>query len=114
MLFVWETANEQPFGVDVAGLGGSAPMSWGDHPNVFVTGAVQLDASKLGALLRQPNGPLSVQAVILHEVGHVLGLAHVNDPSQVMYPRGSKATDYGPGDLAGLAHLGTTPCAPWL
>jgi hypothetical protein len=115
VLFVWETANEQPdFGVDVAGLGGSSPVSWGDHPHVFVTGAVQLDASKLGAMLAQPKGPLSVQAVIMHEVGHVLGLAHVNDPDQLMYPRGSHVTDYGPGDLAGLARLGAGTCAPWL
>ncbi len=75
---------------------------------------MQLDASKLGVMLRQPNGSLSVQAVILHEVGHVLGLAHVNDPNQLMYPRGSHVTDYGPGDLAGLARLGASTCAPWL
>jgi hypothetical protein len=115
VLFVWETANEQPdFGVDVAGLGGSGAMSWGDHPNVFVTGAVQLDATKLGAMIRQPNGSSSAQAVIMHEVGHVLGLAHVNDASQLMSPRGSAVTDYGSGDLAGLARLGAATCAPWL
>lgn len=81
---------------------------------MFVTGAVQLDALKLGAMLRQPNGPLSVQAVIMHEVGHVLGLAHVDDPNQLIYPLGSHVTDYGPGDLAGLARLGAGTCAPWL
>lgn len=81
---------------------------------MFVTGAVQLDAAKLGALIGQPNGPQSVQAIILHEVGHLLGLAHVNDPTQLMYARGSLATDYALGDLAGLGRLGATTCDPWL
>ena len=53
MLFVWETAEEQPdFGVDVAGLAGSVRYGWGDHPSVYVTGMVQLDATKL----QQPSG----------------------------------------------------------
>jgi len=42
---------------------------------------------------------------------------HINDPTQLMYARGSLATDYHPGDLAdlaGLARLGATTCAPWL
>lgn len=112
VLFVRETANEQAdFGVDIVGLGGSSAMSWGDHPNLFVTGAAQLNTTKLGAAIRQPRGPLVVQAVILREVGHLLGLAHVNDPTQLMYARGSSATDYGTGDLAGLEGFGTNTCA---
>jgi Matrixin len=85
VLFVWETADEQPdFGVDVAGPGGSAAFSWGDHPAVYVTGAVQLDATKLGKGLAQPQGNLRVQ-MILHEVGHLVGLDHINDQTQLMY-----------------------------
>lgn len=115
VLFVWETADEQPdFGVDVAGLAGSAQFSWGDHPAVYVTGAVQLDATKLGKELAHPQGNLRVQAVILHEIGHLVGLDHVNDQAQLMYPRGGTLTDYGTGDRAGLATLGSGTCAPWL
>lgn len=115
VLFVWETADEQPdFGIDVAGLAGSAQFSWGDHPAVYVTGAVQLDATKLGKELAHPQGNLRVQAVILHEIGHLVGLDHVNDQAQLMYPRGGTLTDYGTGDRAGLATLGSGTCAPWL
>jgi hypothetical protein len=115
VLFVWETADEQPdFGVDVAGLGGSVRYGWGDHPGVYVTGMVQLDATKLAATLEQPDGQQRVENVILHEVGHLVGLAHVNDPQQLMYPRGSTVAGLGAGDLAGLARLGGGVCAPWL
>jgi hypothetical protein len=48
-------------------------------------------------------------AVVLHELGHILGLDHVKDPDQLMYsgrhPRFG-VTDFGPGDLEGLRHLG--------
>lgn len=47
--------------------------------------------------------------VLLHELGHILGLAHVKDPNQVMYsgpaPNPS-LRGYGQGDLAGLQQLG--------
>jgi hypothetical protein len=52
--------------------------------------------------------------VVLHELGHLVGLAHVNDPQQLMYSRGSTSNGLGPGDLAGLARLGEGACAPWL
>jgi Matrixin len=47
--------------------------------------------------------------VLLHELGHILGLAHVKDPNQVMYsgPDPNPALrGYGQGDLAGLRQLG--------
>jgi hypothetical protein len=58
--------------------------------------------------------------VLLHEWGHVLGLAHVKDGDQLMWsdevpgaePRPDPyLTDYGDGDLAGLARLAEVPCA---
>jgi hypothetical protein len=45
--------------------------------------------------------------VVLHELGHVLGLLHVEDPGQLMYARASARTSFADGDLAGLRRLGT-------
>lgn len=45
----------------------------------------------------------------LHEIGHALGLAHVDAPDEVMYSPlsvSSPLTEYSQGDLAGLRRLG--------
>lgn len=44
--------------------------------------------------------------IFLHELAHVLGLGHVEDPNEIMNPEGASAVAYGPGDLAGLHQLG--------
>jgi hypothetical protein len=66
---------------------------------------------------RGAMGPL-----LLHEWGHVVGLAHVRDGDQIMYSRdlvgadrdpSLSLTDYAKGDLAGLAELGREAgCGP--
>lgn len=50
--------------------------------------------------------------IVLHELGHVLNLGHVDDPEQLMSPvHGSASTNrLQPGDLAGLAQLASLPC----
>ncbi|MGQ0826395.1 MAG: matrixin family metalloprotease [Actinomycetota bacterium] len=40
--------------------------------------------------------------VAIHELGHVLGLDHVDDPSSVMNPASNILVRWGDGDLAGL------------
>ncbi|MGZ6804801.1 MAG: matrixin family metalloprotease [Nocardioidaceae bacterium] len=47
-------------------------------------------------------------ALLLHELGHVAGLAHTSDARQVMYPVLSRRSpaSWGRGDLAGLRRVG--------
>lgn len=82
-------------------------------PQVVVSGAVSLDAAQIRARLAEPAGGAIARAAILHELGHVVGLAHVNGPTQLMYPEVQHLlADFGPGDLAGLSRLGTGECVP--
>jgi predicted Zn-dependent protease len=50
-------------------------------------------------------------SVLLHELGHIMGLDHVRDPDQLMYSGRHPNMflhDYGTGDLAGLRRLGVS------
>lgn len=53
-------------------------------------------------------------ATLLHELGHVVGLDHVDDPRQLMYPfPGQGPVGLAEGDEAGLRALGAAQgCAP--
>lgn len=77
----------------------------GHQAGSLVTAQVALDAEHD---LPGGFGPGATQGeVLLHELGHAVGLGHVLDPTQVMYPQTTNSeSQYGAGDRAGLAALG--------
>lgn len=114
VLISWVTPNENPdFAADVTGEGGSTHTGFPNRPSAFVTGAVELDAGQLTRALQRPDGNRVVRAVVLHELGHLVGLDHVTAANQLMYPQTRPGvTDFGAGDLTGLAALGRGTCLP--
>jgi len=77
----------------------------------YVTGAAALDTPQLRRVLDRPNGAALVQTVVMHVLGHVVGLDDVDDPHELMFGGGISRLDFGPGDREGLAALGSGSCA---
>lgn len=113
VLVSWQTEQENPdFLTDVAGEAGSASVSVPGGPSVLVSGVVDLDAAAFARILGEPGGAAVARAIVLHELGHLVGLDHVTDPGQLMYPEASDVLDFAAGDLTGLAALGAGVCVP--
>ena len=92
---------------------GRCPSASPRH-SFFVSGIVALDAGQFPDVVAW-SGSEVAQAIVLHEFGHLVGLDHVADESQLMNPETVPGvTDFGAGDLAGLARLGRGSCAPHL
>jgi hypothetical protein len=90
----------------VVGWASHSPLVSPRRQDVVVTGTIALDRNArsvrpgFGAGRRWGN-------VVLHEIGHLLGLDHAPDAGEVMATTVDRGAGvWGPGDLAGLLHLG--------
>lgn len=109
---VWATKQEVPdFGVEFAGEAGPVPMTTASGDATYVTGTVSLSVDYFNSAAAAAR-PAEAREIVLHELGHLVGLAHSPDTTQVMFPRGSGRPVLGAGDLAGLAALGRGSCQP--
>ena len=87
----------------ITAAGVAAPQVPSDGSDLLVSGWVAINAD-------DPNGPgfgwIGAQGpVVLHELGHVMGLDHVKVEGELMEGAGGGVTDFGPGDLEGLRIL---------
>lgn len=96
---------------DTVGLAGSQAYTDAQGRSAYVSGDVMLDGPDLSDILEGPDGEAQVRAVVLHELGHLVGLDHVDDPTQLMFAEDNpEVTEPAAGDLAGLAAMGAGPC----
>lgn len=114
---------EQPGSSDLftAGAIGEGGSTWYGVPGheVYVTGVVVIDATQNDRVAPGFGGN-SLGGVLMHELGHLVGLDHVSDTSQIMYPTVTeKPAVWGAGDTAGLRQVGrlagclSEPVPPW-
>lgn len=101
ILISWDEITPGPGatpGFDTDGFGGSDKRENIDGTVALVSGVI---------VVSKTLDPSRLKAVLLHEFGHVLGLAHVSDPYQVMAATHvNPPSSLGAGDISGLAKLG--------
>jgi hypothetical protein len=105
VLIVWAKPGEG--GVVLPELYGREFADWvaiGGGSHEYVSGEIVLNATSalpVGFASSTAWGP-----VLLHELGHLAGLAHVRSPFEIMQPGPDFVRHYGRGDLQGLHRLG--------
>jgi hypothetical protein len=120
LLIGFGTPQEYPSELGTTNIGYGGPWSgaWTDpignsvngtrSPYEIVSGDVVLSTTH--GLTRGFTNGASFGNLLLHELGHAMGMAHVNAPDEVMYRSLSQQSPggFGRGDLAGLGKLGAS------
>jgi hypothetical protein len=111
VLIGWTAPGEQLGGATRVGLTRPRAVSTPNGP-VIVGADILISSERVfaeaGAVSHE-----SMRLVLLHELGHAVGLRHVDESSQVMSPVAEPwLTEYGNGDRIGLRTLGSGGCLP--
>lgn len=112
VLIGWVDEAEFPeLGGDVIGAANTVSAApAGTEEYRYVTGQVAFDRTYFIEAGSDPESASGTRTTLLHELGHLVGLAHVDDRGEVMYPS-VDAVELGPGDRQGLAILGSGECS---
>lgn len=100
------------------GEGGGTMVGREDLGMIYVSGFVDIRVDNLEDYLLRENIPVNIRnekirAVILHEVGHVMGLDHSEGAWDIMYPEDRlQVSKLSTGDKSGLVRLAETRCYP--
>lgn len=112
VLISWTDAMADP---ELDGAAGLALPSWVEAASgerVWVTGFVEMAGDYAAGLIRQ-GGRDDVLGIMMHELGHLVGLGHVTPSDEVMTDDpDSTPSVWGDGDLVGLSAVGRGECEP--
>lgn len=110
LLIAWSEEDSYPLlGGNIAGVAGGAWVTVAGSERL-VTGQAVLDTEAFADMLSRPGGYELARSVVMHELGHVVGLDHVDDPNQLMFQSTNDVLSFAAGDLQGLAAVGSGPC----
>ena len=89
----------------LGGAAGIAEYTFDGNPGLseIYSGTITFNSDLTWSPYGEPGG-INYYAVALHEIGHIIGLGHVNDTSEIMNPI-IYANDLGSGDIAGAQYL---------
>jgi hypothetical protein len=87
---------------------GQTEIAFNPISGPIVKSSVVVDVGDVGA--QPPWSSAGTGPVLLHELGHAVGLGHVTDSAQLMFPSASPTspTTYAAGDLTGLWQVGAS------
>ncbi|HEX7133396.1 MAG TPA: hypothetical protein VF228_12525 [Iamia sp.] len=112
VLISWTDAMAHP---ELDGAAGLANPTWREAASgerVYITGYIEMAGDYAADLIAQ-GGRDDVLGIMMHELGHLVGLAHVTPSDQVMTDDpNSTPSVWGTGDLVGLATVGRGECEP--
>jgi len=108
VLIAWADPGHADLPLREHDRGLAIPVAVGvDGDRTFVTGQIVLNRRRSDLTEGFEDRAGAWGATLLHELGHLMGLAHVDDPAQLMATDpGSGPARFGSGDVAGLTHLG--------
>jgi len=110
VLVTWARPTTRGVALRDVDRGIATPVAVGPRGDrTYVSGQVVLNADRDDLRSGFEDREHAWGATLLHELAHLVGLGHVDDPAQLLYVYpGAGPVELGDGDLAGLAAVGDT------